>query len=458
MRTPYTTIPTVRPLKKLRTLIVLVIAVALVGVAPPPSRVAAQTVSVESVVVLQPETAPMLTGTFQAVNNGFGDQTDPHIDCDLASYTNDDFFGFLSIHYFDFSTNTDHVIPGIGTDILSDVSGGIITYTEATASGPLIILFDTATKTQTVVPGLQNSHPRLGSNLVVFENRSFFVNPNQSEISVYDVTNSTVSRLTDDLLLDRNPAVSGTGKAVVWEKCQTTGLGCDIYSAIQMSPGVFTTGALTGAASEDRQPQTDGRIAVYISNRDGENDVYFQPVAGGVETRLSIPGEQRNPNITGNLITFESMVQTTAGSAFDLFVYNINAARLYRVTNTLVNETLNHVTMCNDVVRIVYAHPGVDYDVSAFTFHPPSSAEDQIDDLIEMVKSFNLPEGIENSLLTKLNDALAAIDASDIATACNCLSSFINECEGQSGKKLTEEQANQLINSAKQIQAELGCP
>ena len=53
--------------------------------------------------------------------------------------------------------------------------------------------------------------------------------------------------------------------------------------------------------------------------------------------------------------------------------------------------------------------------------------------------------------------ALAANAASDIATACDSLTAFINECQAQSGKKLTADQATQLINSASQIKTELGC-
>ena len=79
------------------------------------------------------------------------------------------------------------------------------------------------------------------------------------------------------------------------------------------------------------------------------------------------------------------------------------------------------------------------------------------DDLIALVRSFNLPAGTENSLVTKLQDALSAIDASDTATACDSLTAFINACQAQSGKKLTAAQASQLINSATLIKTTLGC-
>ena len=70
--------------------------------------------------------------------------------------------------------------------------------------------------------------------------------------------------------------------------------------------------------------------------------------------------------------------------------------------------------MCNGMARIVHAAPGMDFDVFAFTFQPPGSTVSQIEDLIELVESFNLAGGMENSLITKLLDALAAPQVSTL--------------------------------------------
>jgi len=339
-------------------------------------------------------------------------------------------------------------------DSLSDVYGGRIAFTEATISGPQIVIFDAATQTRTVIPGFGHSHPALGGNLMAFEDRSFSTNPNESEIGIYNLSTGTVTRLTNDALFDKNPAVSPTGNAVVWEKCQTNGLSCDIYSAVQTGPGTFQTQLLTGAG-EDRGPNTNGALVGYISDKSGANDIYYQPVGGGAETRLSIPGDQRDVSISGNLIVFES----NAGALqYDVYVYDIVGNRLYQVTNTPVNETLSDITVCNSIGRLVYAAPTFDFDVYAFSFQLPSSTANQIEDLIDLIGSFNLPHGIENSLITKLQDALAAINASDTAKACDSLTAFINESQALSGNKLTADQASQLINAANQIKTELGCP
>ena len=96
--------------------------------------------------------------------------------------------------------------------------------------------------------------------------------------------------------------------------------------------------------------------------------------------------------------------------------------------------------------------------LSAFTCAVPSSITDQIKDLIKLVGSFGLPRRPENSLITKLDDAVAAGEACDTATACDSITAFINECLAQLGQNLTPEQSTELINLANQIKTSLGCP
>src|SRR5262244_4599835 len=90
-----------RALGRLLRVFVLLIGLALVGINRGPGPVAARGTT-QSMVVTPITTVPMLTGTLVAVNNGPGNQTNPHVDCDRVSYTNDDFQGSSTIHYFDF--------------------------------------------------------------------------------------------------------------------------------------------------------------------------------------------------------------------------------------------------------------------------------------------------------------------------------------------------------------------
>jgi hypothetical protein len=90
-----------------------------------------------------------------------------------------------------------------------------------------------------------------------------------------------------------------------------------------------------------------------------------------------------------------------------------------------------------------------------------NGASAQAASLISLVQTFNLAQGISNSLDSKLQnaiDALYAANAGNRANACNQLVGFINSVQAQSGKQLTTAQASQLIGNANQIRAVIGCP
>jgi len=442
--------------KKIK-LCALLLSIAAVVTALPTTRVSAGSAPVESTIVLQTTDALPLTGSFQAINNGPGDQTNPHVECNLLTYTNDDFMGLSTIHYHDLSTNTDNEIPGDDVDLLSDVSGSRVAYTEVDYPGDHIMVFDTVSQTRTIVPGWGRSNPSIGGNLVAFEDRSSQPAGQWgiATIGLYDLSTGTLTQLTDNSMHNAKPSVSPDGDAVVWEKCDYNGLNCDIYSAVQTSPGVFTTRQLTGAGGQDRFAKTNGELVVYSSDRNGDNDIYYQPVTGGTEVRLAIPGDQRWPTISENLVSFQSQGQNYD---YDIFVYDIISRKLYRVTNTpLITESLGEIDVCDGVGRIVYNSPGDGFDAFTFTFQVPGSTPDEINDLIALIRSFSLPHGTENSLITKLQGALAAIGTSDTATACASLTAFINQCQAQAGKKLTAQQAAQLSTAAIQIESDLGC-
>lgn len=100
----------------------------------------------------------------------------------------------------------------------------------------------------------------------------------------------------------------------------------------------------------------------------------------------------------------------------------VTFGKLFQVTNTPVTEALGDIGVCNGVGRIVYGAPGAEsFDLYAFSFQVPSVVEEQIEDLTTLIRSFNLPPGTANSLITKLQQALTAIDSGDIATACASL-------------------------------------
>lgn len=77
-----------------------------------------------------------------------------------------------------------------------------------------------------------------------------------------------------------------------------------------------------------------------------------------------------------------------------------------------------------------------------------------LEDLNSTIESMNLQQGIDNSLDAKLSaalDAFESVNADKRNDALNKLCAFINEVEAQRGKKITEEQADQLTFETQEI-------
>jgi beta propeller repeat protein len=83
----------------------------------------------------------------------------------------------------------------------------------------------------------------------------------------------------------------------------------------------------------------------------------------------------------------------------------------------------------------------------------------QVSNLIGIVQSFNLLEGITDSLdakLANIKSALTAGKPGNATSSCNQLTAFSNEA--QAGKALTTDEASQLVSSANRTKAVIGCP
>jgi len=77
----------------------------------------------------------------------------------------------------------------------------------------------------------------------------------------------------------------------------------------------------------------------------------------------------------------------------------------------------------------------------------PAGATEQV---IEDVESLNLPDGLENSLVSKLENAINSI-VHERPSAVGQLGAFINEVEAKRGTEISEENADALIAAAQWI-------
>jgi thrombospondin type 3 repeat protein len=83
--------------------------------------------------------------------------------------------------------------------------------------------------------------------------------------------------------------------------------------------------------------------------------------------------------------------------------------------------------------------------------------QQQLAALDGLVTALGLPQGIENSLLVKIQGASSALTNGQTTAACGKLDALINEVQAQSGKKIPASTAADLIAAVQQIKASLGC-
>lgn len=99
----------------------------------------------------------------------------------------------------------------------------------------------------------------------------------------------------------------------------------------------------------------------------------------------------------------------------------------------------------------------LDHDGLGDTCDPTDNrtAEQQLADLIAQLQT--TATGAGNSYLAKLQAIGASVGTGDTQKACNQLAAFENEVRAQTGKKLTESEAQALLAEAAAIKTKAGC-
>lgn len=325
-----------------------------------------------------------IVGTRKVVNNGPGNQSDPHVSGSLVAYTSES-EGVSEIRYHDLSTSEDMAIPNGGAyDFVADISGDTVVFTRVVTTSS-IFTYNVATQgpAQEVAPqaGSNRQGAVVGHRTVVWQDLSYGTRP---EIATFNLDTQTLARLTNDNAVDRTPAVSADGNVIVWAKCANMQSACDVWQAVPVpGPDGFQVMALTGAQGEESQPDSNGQIVVYASQRTDssgvtDRDIYFQPVGGGTESRLVLPGLDANPSISGSLIAFERQDPSAPVANFDIMLFDLKTETLYRLTATPQSENLNDISVGADgLVRVVWSLPDNEFDVHSFIFRLPGNPECQ---------------------------------------------------------------------------------
>lgn len=327
------------------------------------------------------QTGGALQGQSLVVNDGPGDQTDPHVSGSLVAYTQQLSLSSSEIRYHDLESGLDQAIPTEGGyDALADINGGQIVFTRTTRT-TRVMRFDVhqggSAEELASRPSANRRAAAVGGQTVAWQELGYTVDAVPAEIFAYRQDTLALTRLTEDSSLDRSPAVSADGRTVVWTKCATSVDGCDVWSARAVEGG-YEVSQLTGSEGEESLPDTNGDVVAYVTRSvvDGvsESDIAWQPVGGGEAHRLSLPGTDTNPNVSGPLIAFERWDASSATPNFDLMLYDLRTQTYYRLTDTPGSESLSDISVdSTGRVRVVWtARQSGNLNVYAFVFNLPS--------------------------------------------------------------------------------------
>ena len=228
----------------------------------------------------------------------------------------------------------------------------------------------------------------------------------------------------------------------------TDGSGNATFSATV--PADVSTGDVVTATATDSGGNTSGFSA--CTNITQVTPPNQPPVANAgsnqtatVGTQVTLNGtESSDPDNGPSPLTF--LWTQTSGPAVMLTgantatpSYTPTVAGTY-VFSLVVNDGAVNSTPTSVTITVVAPRPPV---------------AQQIQSLIAQVQSLGLNKGTENSLLAKLNAALASVNRGNTESAREQLGAFINEVSAQSGKKIPAQQAAALTAAAQRIIGDL---
>jgi hypothetical protein len=91
------------------------------------------------------------------------------------------------------------------------------------------------------------------------------------------------------------------------------------------------------------------------------------------------------------------------------------------------------------------------YNKDNYPLMEPWGPDNSVYELLDDIDALGLTNGVKESLGSKLGDVLDSLEEEEYKSAGNQLEAFINQVEAQRGKKLTDDQADQLVTAAEII-------
>ncbi len=327
---------------------------------------------------ITPPAAVKPAGTITVVASGAAQLFDAHVTENLVVYGLNRSVSDCRIHYVNLADGSDVVIPDPDgtTDMQPEVSGNTIVFTRTINYGNrAIYAYDVTSKTTTAVTwdqmrATEQTFPSIGGRTIAWQED--FDASQGGEIVVFDLDSSTATRLTTDTVNDRWPRVSPDGSTVVWTKAIDSTEN-QLWQATKNPDGTWTSKQLTTGVAPYPGIDTDGTLVAYATIRNGDfyqSDLRFQPVGGGTETRVVIPGSQWSHEMSNRLVVFAAAAEAYSNS--DIYAYDIDSNVLYQITDTPDrSEDWDDVWVDADgTAHVVYTVATTDnYEVVEFSFH-----------------------------------------------------------------------------------------
>jgi beta propeller repeat protein len=301
---------------------------------------------------------PPVTWTERRITTDLADQFDPAISGDFIVYAdmrgNDH-----DVWYYDLSQSKEFpVTTAPGDQRLTDVSDGTIVYADYVnvdimafyvPSGPMVDI--------TASSGSNSNEPSVGGKLVAWQDDR----DGNYEIYAKNLQTGEERRITSSSDADQKPAVNNG--IIVWQRCYSSAT-CDIFS-YDWGPG--STRQITSTADGDeRSPDISGPNIVYEALRAGEKDIYLFNLGTGVETRLSLAGQQGNPAISGDNVVFDDL----SSGMYHVRLWNVPSGAVFDMPAGAGQQFLNDISG-NRVVYTDDRNGQLDIYMSEFTFDPP---------------------------------------------------------------------------------------
>ena len=257
---------------------------------------------------------------------------------------------------------------------------------------------------------------------------------NDTEVFLYD--GSTVTQLTENEYRDEAFMINNSGQ-ITWQ-----GVVGNEDNEIFFYDG-STIIQLTDNSYHDTNPQLSDNGIVVWTGYDGSDNELFMATRNLSSPPIADAGPNQNI-ILGQTVTFDGS-QSYDPDEGDTMDYEWD----FGDGNVGLEETVSYIYSAAGEYEVPLTVTDDDGETSADSvLVTVKTHAEVIQDLILDVQDLSLARGLENSLVSKLENAIKFLDKGQTKAVKNKLNAFVNQIEAQRGKKISAEGADVLIENA----------